>query len=634
MKYVNDRFYERMNGEESYREILQEMKKEVDEFLPDFYDSPDRLSRWGHYYFCDDDGGRLIFDLKSPHRHRCEVCGKVIESEILDGVWVYFYRNKAVIMALVSAFIYKATKEKKYFDYSVKVMEFYARHYKEFLLHNKENLISDSYDTMPWGCARMMPQGLNESIVAIRFVQTIEILREELSPEFLDMVYHNMFREMYLLLAPQATRIHNISCWNLAAIGVMGLAFQDQEMIDFAFTSEFNVRKQLQTGVTKDFFWYEGSIHYNFFLLEGITYLFLFSKIYNYDFGKTETGILQNMFVQAYNYAFDNQFLPNPNDGWPNLNLRTFSYIYHTAARAMGEASAIGNLVKNIETSDSVRTPLPLSEPYYCKNCVCLEQLLFNIDFDYENFTPVKQYSSNFPNSNYVILRNSKWNGFMKYGLNGKSHAHPDIMNVELMYGNHRISRDLSNAGYRSRLCNEWHRKTLSHNTVCWNGMDITSVSPGKCLYYDENKVTAAASDVYEGINYIRTIQITEDTFIDDFRVESGMDGIFDYVFHLESDLSLEYDLDLEEGHLGFEKNGYQHILETKHVKTNENHVVLRARAEDAVWRIWIDLTGNHQLYLLKTLDNPVDQKRNTILLRNTGTSPHYHFEIMAEEKQ
>lgn len=634
MKYVNDRFYELMNAEGWNQELIQEMKREVDEFLPCFSDSPDRLSRWGHYYFCDNDGGRLIFDLNSPGRHRCEVCGKVLESEILDGVWVYFYRNKAVIMALVSAVIYKATREKKYFDYSVSVMEFYAGHYKEFPLHNKENLMGDSYDTMPWGCGKIMPQGLNESIVAIRFAQIIEILRDELSPEFLHLVYNNMFREMYALLAPQATRIHNISCWNLSAIGVMGLAFQDQEMIDFAFTSEFNIRKQLETGVTKDCFWYEGSIHYNFFLLEGITYLFLFSKVYGYNFGKSGTEVLQNMFVQAYNYAFDNQFLPNPNDGWPNLNLRTFSYIYHTAARAMGEDSPIGNLVKNIEASDSVRTALPLSEPYYCSNSVCLEQLLFNIDFDYQKFIPVKQRSHNFPESNFVILRNAGWNAFMKYGLNGKSHAHPDIMNVELMYGNHRISRDLSNAGYRARLCNEWHRKTLSHNTVCWNGTDITSVSPGECLYYDENKVTAAVKDVYEGMNYTRTIQITEDSFIDDFWVESGKEGIFDYVFHLESALNLEYDLDLEDASLGFEKNGYQHILETKRVRTREDHVVLHASVEEVMWSIWIDLTGNHELYLLKTMDNPVNQRRNTILLRNRGVSPHYHLKIEAETKQ
>ncbi|WP_367566385.1 heparinase II/III family protein [Lacrimispora sp.] len=634
MKYVNDSFYRLINEEAENRELVQEMKKEVDEFLPFFSDSPDRLSRWGHYYFCDDDGGRLIFDLNSPHKHRCEVCGKVFEDEVLDGVWVYFYRNKAVIMALVSAFIYKATKEKKYFDYSVSVMEFYARHYKEFPLHNKENLTGDSYDTMPWGCGRMMPQGLNESIVAIRFVQAIEILRDELSQEFLDLMYHNMFREMYSLLALQATRIHNISCWNLSAIGVMGLAFQDQEMIDFAFSSEYNIRKQLETGVTKDYFWYEGSIHYNFFLLEGVAYLFLFSRIYDYDFGKTGAEILQNMFVQAYNYAFGNHFLPNPNDGWPNLNLRTFSYIYHTVARAMGEDSPVANLLKNMEASDSVRTALPLSEPYYCNNRVCLEQLLFNIDFDYGRFTPVKQKSHNFPKSNYVILRNNTWNGFMKYGLNGKSHAHPDIMNVELMCGNHRISRDLSNAGYRARLCNEWHRKTLSHNTVCWNGKDITSVSPGECLYYDENKVTATAREVYEGIHYTRTIEITEDSFLDDFRVESEKDGVFDYVFHLESDLCLEHDLELEDGDLEFKENGYQHVLETKRVKTKENQAVLHVRAEDAAWSIWIDLAENHQLYLLKTMDNPVNQRRNTILLRSAETSPHYHLKIMLETKQ
>ena len=53
MKYVNDRFYERMNGEDRNRELIKEMKREVDEFLPYFSDSPDRLSRWGHYYFCD-----------------------------------------------------------------------------------------------------------------------------------------------------------------------------------------------------------------------------------------------------------------------------------------------------------------------------------------------------------------------------------------------------------------------------------------------------------------------------------------------------------------------------------------------------------------------------------------------------
>lgn len=628
MNYVNENFYDLMNSVKGNREIIEEMKRDVDSFLPTFSDSPDALSRWGHYYFCDDDGGRLIFDLNSPHEHRCEVCGKRFESDIFDGVWVYFYRNKAVVMALVSAVIYKATKEQQYLDYAVRVMKFYAENYKKFPLHNKENKKGNSYEDMPWGCGRMMPQGLNESIVAIRFVQMIEILREELESDLLDLIYQNMFREMFGLLAPQATAIHNISCWNLSAIGVMGLAFQDQEMIDFAFNSQFNIRKQLEVGVTSDYFWYEGSIHYNFFLLEGVSYLFLFSKIYHYEFGEKSSEIFTNMFTQAYHYAFDNQYLPNPNDGWPNLNLKTFSYVYHTVARALGEYSEVGNIVKLIEESDTERTILPLSEPYYCHNRVCLEQLLFNLDFKYDDKKTVRQTSHNFPESNFTILRNGQINAFLKYGLNGKSHAHPDIMTVELMYGAHRISRDLSNAGYRARLCNEWHRKTLSHNTVCFNGTDITSVGPGQCLNYEKNQVTALATGVYEGIDYIRTIRITEKSFEDDFRVKSSKDGVYDYAFHFESDIHFEHQLKLEAGNLGFCENGYQHIIETRKVKTEEDHVMLQASVGVIQFTISVDLSGGNELYLLKTMDNPVNKIRNTILMRNTGTDPRYHIRI------
>ena len=93
-------------------------------------------------------------------------------------------------------------------------------------------------------------------------------------------------------------------------------------------------------------------------MLEGVSYLFLFSKIYGYDFGQESTAIFERMFEKAYEYAFDNLYLPNPNDGWPNLNLRTFSYVYHTAARAFGEKSKVGNLLKIIENDPNPRTTL------------------------------------------------------------------------------------------------------------------------------------------------------------------------------------------------------------------------------------------------------------------------------------
>lgn len=616
MRYVNERFRELMQSPENAGALTQ-MRADVDEFLPYFSDSPDRLSGWGHAYFCNDDGGRLLFDPASPHRHRCTVCGREFEDEYLDKVWTTFYRNRAVVLTMVSAMIYRATGERKYYDYAVGVIDWYAENYRLFPLHNKEDLIFGSLSEMKWGCGRIMPQNLNEAIIAIRFIQTIEILREDLDPRWIDKLHKKLFRPIFELLRPQVTQIHNISAWEIAAIGVMGLALDDEEMRAFAFRGPLNIHEQLRRGVTEDSFWYEGSIHYNFFLLEGVTYLFLFAKIYGRDMGEKSTRIFESMFLNAYDYAFDNQYLPNPNDGWPNINLKTYGYVYHTGARFFGEDSPVGNLTKLIEANPEPRTILPLSEPYYCFNRVCMERLLFNIDFDYAAYREVPRRSRIFPASNFAVLRNESWNVFLKYGLNGRSHAHPDIMGVELMCRGKRVSRDLSNPGYRSRLCNEWHRRTVCHNTVCRNGEDIPSVSPGQCLDFSESAVTAEARNVYEGTDYRRRVEITPTRYRDEFTT-SGEDGTYDWFFHLEPEIAVEGLPEAEPAELGFSGNGYQHMRDVRRL-TAGGPAALRLRSGELRLRLTLTPEEGQQVFVMKTMDNPVDRTRTTLMVRSRG---------------
>ena len=52
---------------------------------------------------------------------------------------------------------------------------------------------------------------------------------------------------------------------------------------------------------------------------------------------------------------------------------------------------------------------------------------------------------------------------------------------------------------------------------------------------------------------------------MDEFLVQ-GKSGLYDYVFHLESQLQLECEMPLEDASLGFSENGYQHVEETKKV--------------------------------------------------------------------
>ncbi|WP_058485785.1 heparinase II/III domain-containing protein [Defluviitalea phaphyphila] len=624
MEYFDlDLLKENIEKNEKYKNMIETMKVEVEDFMKDFHDDPSKTSRWGHHYFCSKDGGLLIYNRKTPNIHVCEICGhEYKDNELLNGVWVYMYRNEAILTAWKSGVLYRVTEDNKYLRYIEKIVGYYADHYTEFVLHNKEGNEFESIEEMEWGCGRIMPQGLNESIVLIRIVNSLELVKDFISKDFLEKVHDKLFREAFKLLKPQVNKIHNIPFWLNNGIGVMGLFSNDKEMIDFAFEGEYNVRKQLQQGVTKDGFWYEGSIHYNFFTLEGATNLLLFSELYDFDFGK-EKEIIKKMFISAYKYAFDNQQLPNPNDGWPNLNLKSYSYIYSVATKIFGIESEVGNLLKNILKSDYERGQFPLSRPYYYKNDISLEQLILIPEIDPSTAKPVEQVSINFETSNCGIIKQNGINVFYKYGHNGPSHAHPDKMNIEVVIGKYSLSRDLSNSGYGNKLCNEWHRMTPSHNTVVINGENHVSVEPGECLEFKPNILDAKVVDVYPGVDFRRRIELSNTGFMDKFYVYSKSENISDYFFHVEANLIT--DLVTESADLVFNKNGYQHISEVKKVINDKPSIKLDWKLGDMVITSDISLE-NKELFIAKSPDNPITGSRTTLIIREKASEILYEL--------
>lgn len=594
-----------------YHEMLNSMESEVQYFFGSFRDDYTHLSGWGHQYFCHEDGGKLIFDMENPHEHKCEICGRVYTGEKYDNIWTYFYRNEAALAIWKCAAIFKIRKDAKYLRILESILGFYAENYTRFTIHVKDKVNVD-INLDVGGAGRLMPQGLNEAIVITRIINALEMVKEDLEPVFMQMVKERFLKEAAALLKPQVNQIHNIPTWKNCALGIIGFFCRDQELLDFVFNSEFGIENQLKKGVTPDGFWYEGSIHYNFFVLEGLTNLLLFTKLYGYDFA-TGREYAHRMLNAAYHYAFDNHILPNPNDGWPNINLKTYSYIYQIAVRYFGQESEIGNLMKNIENGKVDRAYLPLSKPYFYKE-ICLEHLLLNPDFTREGYVKTHTASISFPTSYFGMLRVGEVNVFCKYGLRGPSHAHPDIMNIEVMIGNHSLSRDLSNCGYAARLCNEWHRMTASHNTVAVDCQNQTSRNGGEVLIFDEKCMHVKATEVYGGVDFIRKVEITGDSIRDEFEVYSSQEHRYDYFFHSEG--SLETILELEPYQFEDLQNGYQHLQEARKVITDQDQIALQWRLDGRCMTSTIDIRGK-ELILAKTYDNPVTGFRNTFIVRN-----------------
>lgn len=630
MKLLSDQEALFLKDSNKYSKIVEKMAEEVDAFMPDWVDSKEDISRWGHSYFCNEDGGRLIFDPKKRHEHECSICHKIYTGFPYDGVWTYFLRNTAIVAALKSSVVYRVTGKKEYLDIAKRIIGFYAENYTSFILHNKENFEARTISEMKWGSGRMMPQSLNESIVIIRVIQALLILDDDLDDDFKNLVKTRFMRPMIEVMTPQVDEIHNIRVWLMAAIGSMSLYLEDKELYDWVMHSEFGIDNQLKKGVTADGFWYEGSIHYNFFLLEGVTSFMMLAKIYGADIGKENLDIVEKMLVNAYHYAFSTNNFPNPNDGWPNLNMKTFGYVYQMASSVYGEDSPVGNILKIFMAKNDERTTLPLSESYYCMNEVCLEELTLNSTFDWTRFVEVPRKSYNYSLSNFAMLRKSGLEVFLKYGLNGPSHAHPDCLGLEVEYKGRRVSRDISNAGYNSTLCKKWHRKSLAHNTIIVDGQDQKGTEPGTMLSFSDDRMVAENVHAVENVRLTREIVALENGFKDIVRCESQEAHTYDVAFHLEKEYEIA-ELKGEPAELGYSDCGYEYSKDVVELKPAYGKVHLKAEGNGL--EISIDVAAeNAKVFVFKSMDNPVSSLRTTILVRRTCGKAEFETKVEFKE--
>ncbi len=653
--------------------FLEHIKIDSNDFLNSFDDSAMHLSAWGHHYFCKEDGALLTYDRHDKKNHLCPICGKNYSEELYDQVWQYMYRNDALLTVYKLALLYKETSEKQYLNSIYTILDLYAKDYTSYKLHDKTGKVFETLDEATWGCGRLMPQGLNESLAFLRMLVGLQIIKNDLNQDKLLEYKKNIFDPLCDMVKPQIDKIHNIACWNNAIIGAVGLFYNDNELINYVFDNTYDINKQLKNGVTDDYFWFEGSIHYNLFTMEGLTYLQYFMNEYNYRNDYMETT-LKNMYVAVFKYAFNNNELPNPNDGWPKVNLKTYSYQFALIAATLNDSELI-YIYKEILENKNPRYPLPLSEPYYVGE-VSLEDFYFGSKLNYNNIKTVEKPAVNFEASNYAIIKDGLTNVFVKYGHNGPSHAHPDKMNIEIMHNNTMLTRDLSNTGYGLDLCNQWHRVSASHNTVVINGVSHISTRRGVVKSFLGNEIEVSANNIYGNdeyididkltkslnpdevithimkqanisesmatelvknneqissetnllnVDYTRNLKVENNVITDKFLVEASEEVVIDNFIHF--DLELINNFETEEADIVFNDNGYQHLKDIVKIKTDGK---LKLTFKDYSYSVLID-TKNIEVLYAKTYSNPVIELRDTLILRKRDSNASFEVQWMLE---
>lgn len=611
-----------------YKKMLNEMANEIEMLNENFNDSPELLSGWGHDYFCNEDGGALIYDINTPHVHRCPICGKEYTGIKYDQCWRYTYRYNLMASLPKAALLYRVTKDRKYISYIERILNFYKENYLKFKLQAKGKVVEDLTIDVG-GASRIMPQGLNEAIMITKISFALELIKDEISQEWIEDLYNNFFKHVIDILDKQRVRIHNIALWIGAAIASVGALLNDKSIIDSVYNGEFGVKNQIKHGFTKDGFWYEGSIHYNYFALEGVVTFFMIAKLNNYEIDKETLDNILFILKAPYEYSFKNLRLPNPNDGWPDLGLKTYSYIYYMAYATYRDE--LKELLEIIEGNKDERTDVALSKTYYFENRIPLEKLVFGPEIEGKDI-PDRRKSKLFSNSSFGMLRNNRVNVFMKYGHYTESHIHPDKMNLEVMIDEKYLTRDLSNPGYGSKMCNEWNRMTLSHNSVVIDGKNQNTVNAGKVEVFADTQMKAVNEEAYsDNTKFIREINLLERGYEDNFTVETTNSKVKDWFFHLEEGIELKTSLTLEVADLGYNENGYQHLKEIKRVINSSERVELIWNFFGKELRSEINLEGK-ELFIGKSYDNPGNRYRTTLVLRGTKEVEKYKIRWEVEK--
>lgn len=536
-----------------------------------FNDNYEWISGWIHDYYCDKDGSELIFDLNNNEYFKCPICNYKYTDEKRKRAWITKYRYKIFKLLENYSKQYLENKNEEILTYIKDALNYYSLNYDKFVIHNKNGEVFNNINNSNNKCGRITAQGLNEAMISIQIVNCINNINLYLDNNTKKNVLNLLFFKIYELLKPQINKIHNICCYEICAIAMMGITSNNKEMLEFAFNSPYSFYNQLDKGITKDYFWFEGSFHYHFFVLKPILELLTLAKTYHFYIPKKYYDIGKKMLIQGFKCSFNDCSLPSPNDGWPNRHLSNYIEVYNLGNDLFN--SEFSNIIESIDNKANVIG------------------------------------STHFIDTGFSILKNDYWNIFIKYKDNNINHAHPDKLNIEIKNNNNFLTHDLSTSGYGSNISKDFYKKTYSHNTIVIDGKNQNLKCDAVITSYNDNVINIRTKNIYDNVNIFRKIQLLSKKLIDEIKIDYCNKTV-DYFFHSDANLITKLDLNNIKS---FEE--YPYLKNIKKVNLKNDNITLEWKLNDIIIISKIYLK-NKKLYICNSPDNPDIKNRTTLMIR------------------
>lgn len=512
----------RVGSDPEWRGWIAQRRRSLEDWMEKRRDKAGWIAGWHHDFVSPKDGSFLTFTadepgeetLSSPSDHRVKLTPK------MHAAWVYEFRMKNAGMMIEAARFFRLTRDVKYARWAAGQLDFYAGNYDQWPTRNGTHF---------------MYQSLDEAVILARWISTARTLGDFVPAQQKELWSKNLFKPQARLLNTTLQTIHNIACWQRAAVGQVALYCQDEALWQAAVEGPFGIRNQVKQGVTSDYIWFEQSLGYNGYVVKALAPFFEYALMEGRVAGlEAEMATVENLLLSPLTMRFPNGQLPNPADAGKPQQLPIVVLNDQEADEADYSSEALANFWRLYPTKPG----LALLQSTHPKSWELL--------LDPPPATPVAEMlpavtSRNLESSRMAIIRSGPWQVYFHYGQIASTHSQAEALNYEAFYRDVDVSHDPGTTGYGSKFTTEFFRSGLCHNVPLVDGLGQVSWNPGQLESFNDTNVAASQPAYRPDAHATRSLTIDANKLRDkvNIRTTDGKKHSLSFVLNLQGKAKL-----------------------------------------------------------------------------------------------
>ncbi|PKA97733.1 alginate lyase [Flavobacteriaceae bacterium MAR_2009_75] len=528
-----------------------------------------------------------------------------------SGGYTHEKHKKNFLFAQKAGVLYQVLQDEKYAKYIKEMLFQYEAMYKDLPLHPK---------TRSYARGKLFWQCLNDSNWLVYMSQAYDCIYNYLSKKERNTLENNLFKpfaDHISVDSPQFyQRVHNHSTWGNAAVGMIGLVMNDQELIDRALYGIKDLKldanakdddggflnqdgkagflANIEEPFSPDGYYNEGPYYQRYAMYPFLIFATGLENVKpELEIFKFKDSVLLKSVTALLNLTdADGEFFPL-NDGQKGM-----SYYARELVTAVDIAYRYGNQDASLLSVAQEQKSVLLDD----------SGLAVALGVKNGKAKPFDKKSINLSDGpegkqgGVAILRSKDIELVFKYASQGSSHGHYDKLSYSLYAKGDEVIQDYGLArfvnieqkggGNYLKENKTWAKQTIAHNTVTQNEtshfdgkFEIGSKYHSELYFFDDSKAnikiaSAKEKNAYPGTQMHRTMALITDEdleqpyMFDLMRVTSNKVNKYDFPYYFKGQViqtDFVYQTPKSLKILG-DNHGYQHLYVEGTAKASDDN--------------------------------------------------------------